>query len=335
MTLPVVYWGGGEDSEFYQVGGNFVSTLVNSFRSTYARCSLSVQQSNTPGINFWQNWLQYSLSSFWWTGRSIILSVNAPESGGILLQWVDTNNIVRLQLVAVSANTWAFYKVDHLGAATQLGSNFSMICSLNEQDKFDLQFVCNATGTCNFYLNGIQYFAFSGDTTTDSVTTICGHRLGNEQSKTSGSTRYWSEITVGDSDTRSWNLQTLPPVANGNTHNFDIGSPQASNVNEIFLDDSTLDGSDTAGQIDQYTIPAIAPGTYSILAIIVSARMQRGLSGLSKMDIGVRSGSTDYWSSDQSLTTAWTDYQNVWNTDPNTTAAWAALPINIGLKSVT
>ena len=124
------------------------------------------------------------------------------------------------------------------------------------------------------------------------------------------------------------------PTAHGNTHNFDTGSPAASNVNETSLNDATLDGSASAGQIDQYTIPSIAAGTFTITAVGVSARCQKGASGPTKMDLGVRSGGSDYWSSDQALTTTWAGYQNWWVTDPNTAATWAALPSNIGLKSV-
>ncbi len=130
-------------------------------------------------------------------------------------------------------------------------------------------------------------------------------------------------------------LQSLAPVANGNTHNFDTGTPAAANVNEITLSDGTVDGSTTAAQIDQYTIPALATGSFSILAVGVSARMQKGTSGPTKMDLGVRSTS-DYWSADQVLTVTWAAYQNWWTTDPNTASSpWAALPSNIGLQSVT
>jgi hypothetical protein len=125
------------------------------------------------------------------------------------------------------------------------------------------------------------------------------------------------------------------PVANGNTHNFDTGSPAASKVNETTLDDTTLDGSTTAGQIDQYTIPAITSGTFGIIAIGVSARMQKGTSGPSKMDLGTRVSGTDYWSTDFSLAASWQTSQYWQTVDPSTSAAWTALPTNIGLKSVT
>jgi len=226
----------------------------------------------------------------------------------------------------------AAFKVSNAGVATQLGSNFSLPFSTSSVDKLDFYIDYQAAGTFTVYLNGIQVFTYSGDVTTDGTTTLTGLRLASL-----GHSRNfnWSEVMLTDFDTRSWNLQTLAPVANGNTHNFDTGSPAASNVNEITLSDATLDGSTSAGQIDQYTLPAIASGTYSIVSIGVSARLQKGSSGPSKMDLGVRSGGSDYWSSDQTLTTAWTDYQNWWMTDPNTSATWAALPTNIGLKSVT
>jgi hypothetical protein len=139
---------------------------------------------------------------------------------------------------------------------------------------------------------------------------------------------------VSDSDTRSLGLQTFQPVANGNTHSFDTGSPAASNVNEVTLDDTTYDGSSTAGQIDQYTIPSLASG-YGVVAFGVSARAAKGASGPTKIDLGVRVGGSDYWSSDQSLGVSLLNYQIWWSTNPNTTVPWVGVPDNIGLQSVT
>ena len=130
-------------------------------------------------------------------------------------------------------------------------------------------------------------------------------------------------------------LQTLAPVANGNTHNFDTGTPLASNVNEVVLSQATLDGSTTAGQIDQYTIPALVAGSYSIVDVSITAQLIKGASGPSKMDLGVRSGAVDTWGADKSLFNYWESFQSNWALDPATTLAWAALPTNIGIKSVT
>ncbi len=326
--MPTIYLGGGEDSEFFQVGGGTVTTNTFFFRSLYARCALLC-----IGTTYWQNWESFNLSTFWNSVRAGMSSWGVNNINAIA--YADSSNIERLRIRGVSQNVFKVEKVDASGTATQLGSNFTMICSNTSgaPDKVDVFVNYNVSGTFTVYFNTFQVFTFSGDVTTNSVTALAYGRFGPWTSGTNGSA---SEIIFADSDTRAWSLQTLAPVANGNTHNWDTGSPAAANVNEITLNDTTIDGSTTAAQIDQYTIPALVSGSIGILAVGVSTRALAGASGPSKLDLNVRVGGSDYFSSDQVLTTVWGNYQNWWSTDPNTAGlAWAALPTNIGLKSVT
>jgi hypothetical protein len=331
MTTPVIYFAGGEDSEFTQFSGGTVATTAGTFRSAFARCSLT-----TSGSAIWQNTSAFSASSFWWSAQAAGSSLSGGLGFASTVAFADSSNIVRLRLI-VSSGTGPVYRFDKINAAgtiTQLGSSFTLPVSITGSlDKFDIHIVDAVSGSVDVYLNGTNFFSFTGDTTTDGVSTIAYVKLGGYSGQ---STNRWSECIVSDTDTRSWSCQTLQPVANGNTHSFDTGSPAAANVNEITLSDVTLDGSTTANQIDEYTIPALATGTFSIIGVGVSMRAQKGSSGPSKMDAVVRSGTTDYLSSDFSLTTAWANYQNWWMTDPNTAGlVWAALPVNIGLKSIT
>jgi hypothetical protein len=329
--MTIIYWAGGEDSDLYQVGGAIVSTNSAGFRSGYARCGLLV---NGAASAQWIPYVPFSstTSSFWSTMR-VYTGTQGTSNGSKYFSWLDSSGIERLRLVGTGTNsTYRIEKVDSTPTATQLGSNFTMVTSNGAiLDKLDVYINYNTSGQITVYLNGIQQFTYSGDVTTNSVTALGQINFGYQLAASS----WLSEMIVSDTDTRSMSLQTLAPVANGNTHNFDTGSPAAANVNEIVLNDATLDGSTTAGQIDEYTIPALVSGTFSIIAVGISARMQKGATGPSKMDLVVRSGSTDYLSSDQVLTTTWTGYQNWWVTDPNTSASWTGLPVNIGLKSVT
>lgn len=334
MTTTILF-AGGEDSEFSPVGGSSaVGTASGFFRSSYARCYLEVQ--TTPSDHGWHSQLGFSASTLWFSARHLTTgSASGGWDNAPCLTFYDASAIPRIRLRAnQSAGTYHFEKLDSTGAETQLGAAFTFSNDGVSIDKLDVFIHDDASGAIQFYVNGILVMSFSGDTTTDSVSTLTSVRLGCFFQSSSKHSR-WSEIIVADGDTRSMSLQTLAPVANGNTHNFDVGSPAASNVNEVTLNDLTIDGSDTAGQIDQYTIPSIVGGTFSIVAFGVSARLAKQSTGPSKMDLNVRSSSTDYFSSDKSLTTSFALYQNWWATDPATSAAWAALPVNIGLKSVT
>lgn len=327
--MTTIYFAGGEDIDFSQTGGSTVITTASHFRSAFSRCALRVPSSVLDTF-YWQNYTPFSTSSFWLSAQVFGGGITTNTALN-LLKLLDSSNIVRFRIAGTGANsTFAIFKVNAAGTSTQLGSNFTLTFSTTILDKLDINIVDSASGSVAIYLNGISIFTFSGDTTTDGVSTIANIRL-----QQYGSNTDWSEIIISDADTRTMSLQTLAPVANGNTHNFDTGSPAAANVNEVTLNDATLDGSTTAGQIDQYTIPAIASGTYTIMAIGVSARMRKGTSGPSKADLNVRSGGSDFFSSDQVLTTAFADYINWWTTDPNTSATWTAYPSNIGIKSVT
>lgn len=335
-----IYWAGGEDSDYVNIGQNAVSTTTFFFRSAYARCALVVVGNSNikfwsavPGVGGSSGW-NASPSTFWIGAR-----INQTVQNGFpadMLRITDSSGVVRLRIVGTASGVFTIFKQSAALVATQLGSPTvsGLTPGATTPDKVDFFINYAVAGSMSMYINGVQIFTFSGDVTTDGQTILNGHQLGAACTN-NGDNTAWSEFIVADSDTRSWSLQTLAPVANGNTHNFNTGSPAAANVNEITLSDTTFDGSSVAGEIDQYTVPAIAAGSYSILAIGVSARAQEGFSGPSKLDTGVRSSATDTWSSDHSLVTAFANYQDWWNADPATSAAWAALPTNIGLRSVT
>jgi hypothetical protein len=330
--VTTVYFAGGEDSEFIQSGGGSVDTTSGHWRSSWARCALATN--NNPST--WQNLAPFSASTFWATAR---LFVNVATNGNTintdLIAFLDSGGVKRLAIRGTgTAGQLKAVKINAVGTVTQIGSNFTWpgaSALSGAPDKLDLNVTYAVAGALTFYLNGVQLFTFSGDVTTDSVTSLATIQF----SGLTSNGHDWSEVIVTDADTRSLGLLSLPPVANGNTHNFDTGTPAAANVNEITLSDATLDGSSTAGQIDEYTIGSLPAGSFTILAVGVSARMQKSATGPSKMDLLLRSGTTDYASADQVLTTSWANYQNWWATDPNTSASWAALPANIGLKSVT
>lgn len=336
MAAPVIYFRGGEDSEFFSVGICSVITTAGHFIATLARCALRVTTNNLGGqAAYWQNQAPFSLGSFWHSSK-LFSSSGGTNISTVLLAYKSADGVVRLRLTSVSNGVFKIEKVSAAAVVTQLGSNFAYFPNTSVPDKLDVNIVYAVSGTFNIYLNGQPLVAFSGDVTTDSITALASLCLGTNTNSGAGTTTTdWSEAIVSDSDTRSMSLQTLPPIANGNTHNFDTGTPAAANVNETTLNDTTLDGSTTAGQIDEYTIGAIASGTFSIVDFTVSARAQKGSSGPSKIDTVVRVGSTDYFSADQALTTAFANYQPSFATDPSTGLAWAALPSQIGLKSVT
>lgn len=345
--MTTIFFVGGEDGEFAEMAGGTVTTTAGRFRSSYARCALAVPSNSTTGpINIentcrWRPLKDFAASEFWFSARcrqqsTLYTTLNST------LKFLDASGIPRLQFRVSGVGRGVVESVDGAGNVVQLGMTALFAFSSSTIDKLDIHIIYDVAGSIDIYLNGIYIYAFTGDTTTDGVTQLANVDLMTSQ--VAGQNTYWSEVIIVDVDTRALSLQTFAPVANGNTHDFDTGTPAAANVNEITLDDTTLDGSSVAGQIDQYTNGAVATGTLDVLGLIISARAQKGSSGPANIELGVRTNGSDYWGPDHALDTSWELVQEIFYTNPDIGSParpWrrneigAAVGFNIGAKSVT
>lgn len=342
--MSIIYFAGGEDIDFLFQGNIVVNNAGTTYRPSFARCSLDNAGGTTSDAIF--NKIPFSVGAnpFWAAAR---LGQTSP--GGLIgteqFKLADVNRITRIRMRLTSntnaPQTAAIEKVTAAGVATLL-FNVSFVYDTvgtgTESSQFAWHVKYAVAGFCELYYKGVLLGTFTGDVTTDSTTDLAYIVLGHNGT---GPRNFWSEVMVTDFDNRACTLQTFAPVANGNTHNFDTGTPAAANVNEVILNLATLDGSTTAAQIDEYTTGAVATGTFDVAAYGVSAFMSKGTSGPSKADLAVRTGGADFFSVDQVLSTFYNDFQNWWTTNPNTSAAWltsqigAASGFNIGVKSVT
>lgn len=338
MALPVIYWRGTEDIDYNLGGGSNLDGTAGRYRSGYARYAIGPAGSNASNsVNLipWNGGA--GASSFWFS--SYVFVLNTASNNWNVLWFYDTNRIIRFFIQQIGTNTFQIFKRNAAGTNTSLGT-FGGGLANSVLTKWDIQIVGGVSGAVNIYatVSGVNtpIFAFTGDTTTDGAAQpIAYHGLGNGLN--GGGQWLWSEQIASDSDTRAMSLVVLIPTANGNTHNFDTGTPAAANINEQVLNQTTFDGSSVAGQIDQYTISGLPTGTFQILDIGITAQMMKGYTGPTKMDFNVRSGASpaDYFSPDTALTTVWTTYVYDWPNDPSTSASWTSLPVNIGLRSVT
>jgi hypothetical protein len=339
MSTPVFYFYGGEDIDFNQVGsGLSIDSAGGTFRSTYARCSLKCN--NIPGA-YWiasRPFTQTNVNTLWQGAQTI---GNNPGGATNYIHWglADASGIPRLEIRGSgggSGGVFFFCKLDSVGTITQLGSTFFVPYSVTSLDKWDVFVNYSTTGSFSLYFNYNLIFTYSGDLTTNGVTSVQYIMLGCANAGNSGVNAWWSEVIVSDSDTRGMaGLVTLPPVANGNTHNFDVGTPAASNVNEILINDATFDGATTVGMIDQYTIGTLPAGSWQIVSVGIDARAERAnFGGPLSLAGGVRSNGGDYWGNSLLLTNTFQNgYVTQFAVDPSTGVPWAALPTNIGIQA--
>lgn len=128
-------------------------------------------------------------------------------------------------------------------------------------------------------------------------------------------------------------VECVLPTGNGSTNNWSIGgsAPAATNwqsVNENPPDDGTTFVDDSnVGDIDLYTYPTVSGS--SVSAVVVNLRASTSSVGTRAIRAECKSGSTSADNgSDFSLGTTFTDYQGIFETDPNTSAAWTPSGVN-------
>ena len=238
-----------------------------------------------------------------------------------------------------TAGTWAVYKRNAAGTYTQLGSNFTTGLS-SAVTAFDIHVVYGTSGSVTIYLAGAQVFSFSGDTTTDSATTLSSVELAGIA--TGSNNVIWSEVFVADSDTRGSGLWLMNSSTAGNAQTWS-GTP--SNVNEQVTADTTYIAAASAGLIEEFKTGGIAlpTGSWGVAAVKMIARALVGTSGPQHVEYVTRVGSTDYvggsWA--PPVGSFATDTQNYMQAlNPGTGVAWTtgdltATTFNYGVESVT
>jgi hypothetical protein len=323
-----ILWAGGEDVDFTIINSVTTDSTAGSYNSTYSRgdvsfaCNASVF-ANTATAHF------PSSSTFWLHGYYTGNTVGNGNAGDIL--WLLDGSSVRRLILNQSAAGLNLIKRTAAGVSTTLVTYAGSF----QGGAIDLYVNDAVSGTFTLYLSGNQVATYSGDTTTDSVSSLSGFTIGNNASGCAATYR-WSEMIVATTDTRNKHLVTVKPVANGNAMAW---TGVVSSINPLNYNDANNISSGTAGQIAEFTIPSLPAGNYSIDAVVQSARATASLTGPQNLQFDVRTGGTDYQSANQLLTTGFqSDYYYVWSTNPNTGVAWTsgdlgAAGFNLGVES--
>ena len=334
------YFVGGEDSSLNKSGiGSVDTALVAARRTANARCSLRVGP-GCANVDGWVATWATPRAEIWISAR--VHRVGIASSLGEHWALLDAVGNRRLSVnnVNSSGTISRLNKRDSSGTVTLL-TELAFNNYPGTLTKFDLHVIYGGAGVgqIRVFFDGALVYGYSGDLTTNSaITGFSGFKFGGS-TNTSGASdgTYWSEIIVSDTDTRSLNLVTLAPSANGNAFTFDSGS--AASINETTLDDSTLIASATAGQLAQFTVnTAGITNTPAVKAVVVTARAAKGGSGPQNAKMVVRSGGVDSSSATLALPAALGHTQAVFATNPNTGASWTAPEItaagfNVGIRT--
>lgn len=313
--MTFYFLGGGLDSLDNSSGS--VSEKVGDMDASFSRCSTEVSGASgdyaeTPAWSAIQEvWVHFYLAE--------------NSSASEIMHLMDgTDAILKMQIASGS------YKIFYLSAAatwTQIGSNVTVGAGSHY---FDIYFKSGAgSGAAGFYLDGVEKWTTTGATYTFSpdVTSVRFERGSHDIQISQIAVR--GESTIGG--------RVMQGYMSGNGANT-AWTGDFGNVDEAVLNEADYIYSGTATQVETFSHTLVGATTgYVPVAVCVSARAKRGATGPQNFQLALRSGSTDYFSATKSLGLGYTAAQNIWETNPDTSAAWATsqlAALQPGVKSI-
>lgn len=313
-----ILFAGGEIHDFNCSAPSACNSTTSStyYITGYARLALNPEKGSflqtptfTPQSTLWFHTTMARGFSTGTTSDYNIIVLRSPDGvARLAIRGTGTNSTVKIS------------KANSVGTYTDLVTNIGGWNTITH--RIDLFVNYSTTGQVSLYMDGVQIADYTGDVTTDSATQINRIDIGNaNNSGTAGYEDWWSEVVVSTTDTRAMRLVTVPLAANGATVDWTIGG--VANVNEATLSDATLNASDTAGQVQLYTLSAMPAGSFNIVDVWQTMRARVDTTGPQNMRAAIRTGGTNYMSTDLSPPqTVWGTVRKNWATNPATGVAW-------------
>ncbi len=330
----------GEDCDTQSLLSVTWSTTATYFRSGYARGTLVVNAatvaSDPPGSRFRTSDFTSASSEFWVSWRMYRNNATATANA----QWVrilDSSGVCRLIIRATSTPELKISTRNAAATITDLATSSGWANPIGSIVKYDLyvKYANDGTGVVTLYEDGEQVLTYSGANTTDGATALASVEFAGFLAT---ATYNYSEVIVSTTDTRSMGLVLLNSTTAGAAQDWD---GTATNVNQNSLvNEAQYIYTATANEFQQYKPASLPAGNFNVEAVGMSARALRGASGPQKFDFATRIGSTNYVSSDVTLTTAFVNYVNIQSTNPGTTTGWVKGDLvdtnfQYGVKSIT
>lgn len=319
-----IYHIGVEDIHFIALGSPDVSTTTG-FRPEWARCSLATFTG--PGND--KRWRAplidnpVSTNEFWLTCRMYTAIIVSTK----WFRFLSGDGQERLSLHGSSASRPVLKRTDDDETVTTLATGSGIWASGGKIAKIDI-YVNLGTGVFKVYSDYALILNATVDLTNGEYTDITGYDLSGDA--------FWSEAVWRTEDTRKIpGVRTIWPYGDGNAQEW---TGTKSDVDEIAVDVSDANYTDTIDRLQQYTIPPLPSGlTGNVVvgAVMLGARMETNPTAEA---LNIRTGGNDYFSGDFDTGGGIEDHMNIWEQNPDTSAPWTTAEINdaafnIGVKS--
>lgn len=274
---------------------------------------------------------------------------------GIFTFWDYPAGVGQVQLVIDSATgLLKVYRITGNSTGTLLGTASHAPIVANSWHYYEMKVAFHgSTGTVDVQLDGVNVLSLTGQNTRQSANNYANRLLiggaANAQSLTGGSgfTFDYSDLYLCDNSGSLNNsflgdvrIQTLYPTGAGNYTQF----TPSTGSNWQNVDDATENGdtdynaSATLNQIDSFATSDLATGTLApkaVQQVLVARKDDAGLRAVAPL---MRISSADYLGTALSLGVSYQTAFQLYETNPATSAAWAASEVNgleLGYKVTT
>ena len=313
---------GGEIGSFNPVDSSGVEdTAYDYWNTNFSRCNLkSASYMDSPEAG-------WGLASGWAHGH--LVSVGYPSGTRTMMMLVDDNGDEAIRLVLdLGANQLRLDYIDAL-AVWQTVDTISIGMEGAAHD-CDVNWTVNsATGSLYLYVAGTKRIEGTG--------IDLSHITAIDKLRFYGSTfgPRSSQFIVADEPTIGWRLMTAYPSGAGANSAW---SGTYTSIDEVRYSDADFIFSDNAGDVSTYTVTTVGSLTgYEVRAVGVGVRAKKGASGPTQMQIAIRAGGTDDFSSTVALDVGYAAYFNAWEQNPTTVADWLNADISslqVGVKAI-
>jgi len=230
-------------------------------------------------------------------------------------------------------------KVEAFRDTTSLGSSAAAVFTAGAYAHLDIKVTINdSTGSVLVKSGGTTHLNLtSQDTKTTANAYVTSVRLGGDGTNTVSCDDFYILDTTGSAPQNDQlgdcRIDLARPNAEGNYADF---SPLSGTDNSAMVDDTTPDGDTTynsssaVGNRDSFTfVPMTDIGGATIYGVQANVVARKDSTGTRKVRAFTRPVGTNYFGSSQTLTTGYLNFREIWQTNPETAAAWAESEANL------
>ena len=325
-----VFFAGTEMDAFIPVGGQvLVSTAASRMDTTFSRSSVKTQTRSYMEANFiglTEGWLHVTVNI------ELLNSANQDES------WIELRDSGTGRAVLQIDSDNGVNNLEYWNGAsyTEITPDVNSFLTADIVQKLDFHWkIADTDGVFELFIDEVLAASFTGDTLLGGFSQIDQIRLLNTSIENSSLYNvYFSETIVADVSTIGWHLKTLAPNGDGNSTTW---TGTVDDIDTISFNDDTFISSGTAEEVELFTIDDLGP-IFIVEAVVVSARSKIAATGPQNLQMAIRTGGSNFFSSNVVVGTGFAGGQAVFDTNPDTGLPWTNAEVDaleIGVKSKT